>query len=75
MAEALEKYRALSVEDKRAADLCFRPSSNNRTMGELFESGVAFTVAAVAEAVAIGREMIADGFTEDDALAVAEAGR
>ena len=75
MKEALEKYRALSVEDRRAADLCVRPSANNRTMGDLFDSGFDWAVEAVDEAVSIGREMLASGFTEADALEIAEAGR
>lgn len=51
MDEVLAKYRALSVEDKRAADLCCRPHTNNRSMGEMFDAGIKFTVQAVDDAV------------------------
>lgn len=75
MVKALEKYRALSAEDRRAADLPTRAVFNFRTLDDLIEAGVEVTPDWIEEAVELGNEMLVSGFTEVDALEMAEAGR
>jgi hypothetical protein len=75
MTETLEAYRALSSVERRAVDLFARTGFNNRTVPELLAGGFKLSVERLMGGVSVGLEMLADGFTEKDAAAVAAAGR
>ena len=74
MTEAFKKYLALSVEDKRAADIAVRPMTANRTFKQLFDAGFDCSVDWLLRGVEIGREMLAAGFDEAAAAEAAAAG-
>jgi hypothetical protein len=75
MTEILEAYHALSSKERRAVDLFARTGFNNRPVPELLAGGFKLPIEGLMEGVSVGLEMLADGFTEKDAAAVAAAGR